>query len=95
MELLKAFQEAEAEVEARSLRRLMNYSASRMPIPWGHALAEEAMAEFGDDYYPFGVEDNRKTLEIYLRYAYEQGVCARQLTVDELFPSEVRDEFRT
>ena len=23
------------------------------------------------DYYAYGVEDNRKTLEIYLRYAYE------------------------
>lgn len=91
MELLKAFEEA----KARSLKRLTNYSASRMPIPWGYALAEEAMAEFGDDYYPYGVEDNRKTLETYLRYAYEQGVCARQLTVDELFPSEVRGEFRT
>ena len=91
MELLKAFDAA----KARSLRRVTNYSASRIPIPWGYALAEEAIKAFGDDYFPYGINKNRKTLETYLRYAYEQGVCARQLTVDELFPSEVLGEYRT
>jgi 4,5-dihydroxyphthalate decarboxylase len=67
--LLKAFEEA----KERSFKRLTNYSAGRISIPWGYALAEEAMADFGSDYYAYEVEDNRKTLETYLRYAYEPG----------------------
>tara|TARA_B100000676_G_C18041217_1_gene825095 strand:- start:918 stop:1907 length:990 start_codon:yes stop_codon:yes gene_type:complete len=90
-ELLKAFEAA----KDRSLKRAFNYSASRLPIPWGYALAEEAKATFGDDYFPYGVEANRKTLEAYLQYAYEQGVCARPLEVEELFPPEVGGLYKT
>lgn len=91
MELLKAFELA----KERSLKRVLNYSASRIPIPWGYALAEDAVEEFGHDYFPYGVEDNRQTLEAYLAYAFEQGVCARPLTVEELFPPEVGGHFKT
>lgn len=90
-ELLKAFEAA----KERSIRRLTNYSASRIPIPWGYAIAEDAIAEFGSDFYPYGVEANRKTLELYLQYVFEQGVCARELSVEELFPAEVGGEYRT
>ena len=91
VELLKAFLDA----KGRSLKRLTNYSASRIPLPWGYALVEDAMVEFGSDYFPYGLEKNRKTLATYLGYAHEQGVCSRLLTVEELFPPEVLGEFRT
>ena len=39
----------------------------------------------GDDIFPYGVEKNRVTLEAFLDYAYEQGVCSRRLAVEELF----------
>ena len=91
MELLKAFELA----KERSILRITNYSASRIPIPWGNAIAKESMSEFGNDFYPYGVENNRKTLETYLRYAYEQGVCMKHLSVEELFPSEVQGQFKT
>jgi 4,5-dihydroxyphthalate decarboxylase len=49
---------------------------------------------FGEDPWPYGVEANRPTLDAFLQYAFEQGVCRRRLTVDALFPEEVRTAFK-
>ena len=34
----------------------------------------------GDDFWPYGLERNRKTLETFLRYHHEQGLSKRLLT---------------
>lgn len=39
----------------------------------------------GQDFWPYGVEPNRKTLETMTRYSFEQGLAVRKLTVEELF----------
>jgi 4,5-dihydroxyphthalate decarboxylase len=48
------------------------------------------MELLGEDYFPYGIEPNRKTLEAFLQYAYEQGVCKRHLKVEELFPKSLQ-----
>ena len=90
MNLFKAF----AEARARSLQRAADMALSFFPLPW---IADElriARELFGDDPWPYGVAPNRATLELFLRYAFEQGVCRRPLTVDALFPPEVQETFR-
>jgi 4,5-dihydroxyphthalate decarboxylase len=47
------------------------------------------MELFGKDYFPYGIEPNRRTLEAFLKYAHEQGVCKRHLDVEELFPKSL------
>jgi 4,5-dihydroxyphthalate decarboxylase len=42
-----------------------------------------------DDPWPYGIENNRKTLEPFLDFCHEQGVTRRKLAVEELFPKEV------
>jgi 4,5-dihydroxyphthalate decarboxylase len=37
---------------------------------------------------------NRKTLDAFLQYAHEQGVCHRRLQPEELFPPQVQKRFR-
>ena len=37
------------------------------------------------EFWPYGIEANRKTLETLFRYSYEQGLCSRELTIEELF----------
>jgi 4,5-dihydroxyphthalate decarboxylase len=37
---------------------------------------------------PIGIEPNRPAFEALARYAHEQGITPRRLTVDELFPTE-------
>jgi 4,5-dihydroxyphthalate decarboxylase len=55
---------------------------------------EEARREMGDDFWPYGLERNRKTLETFLRYHFEQGLSKRLLTVDELFAPEALEFFK-
>ena len=90
MNLYKAFDEA----RKRSVERLLDITASSVPLPWAPALAEELAREFGDDLWPYGVESNRKTLGAFCRFAHAQGVTGRLVEVDELFPAEVHDSFR-
>lgn len=90
MNLLKAFEEA----KRRSVARMADMTASRVPIPWSPDAVAKAKAVFGEELWPYGVEANRKTLEAFLQYAYEQGVCHRRLGLDELFASQVYERFR-
>jgi 4,5-dihydroxyphthalate decarboxylase len=87
MSLLKAFEEA----KRRSVARALEITAPRFPIPWCFEHARRAQQLFGSDYWPYGVEANRTTLEAFLQYAYEQGVCHRQLTPSDLFPEQVME----
>jgi 4,5-dihydroxyphthalate decarboxylase len=49
-------------------------------------LFQRARGENGASVPPIGVEPNRKAFEALARYAHEQGVTPRQLTIDQLFP---------
>ena len=90
MNLFKAFNEA----KARSVERIRDLTASRIPVPWAAALAEEFGKNFGADPFPYGLEANRKTLEAFCRFAHEQGITAQRLSPDDLFPKEVRASVR-
>jgi len=52
------------------------------------------MQILGKDYFPYGIEENRTTLTAFLRYAFEQGVCKRQLDVEELFPPQLQSSYK-
>ncbi|MEC7488629.1 MAG: 4,5-dihydroxyphthalate decarboxylase [Pseudomonadota bacterium] len=88
--LLKAFTEA----KDRAMLRVQEMTATRVPFAWCYEGAQKARRLFGEDFFPYGVEANRKTLEAFLRYGFEQGVCQRKVEVEELFPEEVQAEFR-
>jgi 4,5-dihydroxyphthalate decarboxylase len=90
MNLMQGFEEA----KRRSLERAADPNAPRYPIPWSFANAQRAEEIFGRDFWPYGVESNRRTLETFLDYAHEQGVCSRRLAVAELFAPEVEAGFR-
>jgi 4,5-dihydroxyphthalate decarboxylase len=48
----------------------------------------------GNDFWPYGIEANRTTLDAFLSYAHEQGVCHRLLEAKELFAQQVQKRFR-
>jgi 4,5-dihydroxyphthalate decarboxylase len=59
-------------------------------LPWfGQELAETKKA-MGDDYWPYGIEANRKALETLFQYSYEQGLASKTLTIEELFEPSTR-----
>jgi 4,5-dihydroxyphthalate decarboxylase len=83
--LFNAFEEA----KRRSVARVLDTTAARVPIPWGYAYADAARKLMGEDFWPYGLPGNRTTLEAFARYAYEQGVCHRQVKVEELVPPQL------
>jgi 4,5-dihydroxyphthalate decarboxylase len=86
MNLYKMFDEA----KRRCFNRLTDFTCARIPLPWAAAIAAEIAAAYGPDPYPYGIEASRPTLEAFCRYAHDQGVTHRRMTVDDLFPREVR-----
>lgn len=88
--LFKAFTTA----KERSLRRAADTNVPRFPMPWtpSRALNDEEL--FGSDLWPYGVEQNRRTLEAFLGYMHEQGLCDRILAPQELFATETLSSFR-
>ena len=54
-------------------------------LPWFGQELEETRELMGDNYWPYGIEPNRSTLETLFRYSYRQGLASRRLTVEELF----------
>jgi 4,5-dihydroxyphthalate decarboxylase len=88
--LLAAFEKA----KERSVERALYGGMTYFPILWSSEYAQRSRKLFGAQYWPYGVEANRQTLEAFLRYAHEQGVCHRLLKVDELFPPQVLQSYR-
>jgi hypothetical protein len=54
-------------------------------VPWTNALFERNRAEFGDDWWPYGLDVNRTAIDTYLRYHHEQGLSQRRLRADDIF----------
>ncbi len=54
-------------------------------LPWYGQELEETRALMGDNFYSYGIGPNRKTLEALFRYSHQQGLCSRELTIEELF----------
>ncbi len=88
--LMTAFEKA----RANSIARVLEITASRMPIPWLTYEGEEKMKLLGKDYFPYGIEDNRVTLEAFLKWTYEQGIAQKRLAPEDLFPKVVHGKFR-
>jgi 4,5-dihydroxyphthalate decarboxylase len=79
-----------SEAKNRSLTRALDGNICRFPIPWAFAWAEKARDMLGDDFWPYGVNANRGTLEAFVRACNEQGVAHRPMSVDELYPENMR-----
>ncbi len=90
--LFDAFEQSKRAAVAR----LSGIQTSHLPTAW----APEEMASvhkllFPDsEAWPYGLEANRRTLEPFLSYCYEQGVTKRRLSPDELFPPELALKIR-
>lgn len=65
---------------------LVDHGASSSMLPFFQWEMEQTIKEFGADFWPYGLEANRTTLEAALRYSYEQGLSARKVAIEELFP---------
>jgi 4,5-dihydroxyphthalate decarboxylase len=88
--LMKAFTQAKDQ----ALHRATEITACRFPFAWCYDAAEKAKALFGDDFYPYGIEANRTTLDAFLQYGFEQGLFHKRMEPEDLFPKEVQSRFK-
>ena len=61
-----------------------------LALPWVAAEVMETRALMGHDYWPYGIEANRKPLEAMVRYANEQGLIAERPAIEDLFAKGTR-----
>lgn len=58
-------------------------------LPWFSHLIDEDRHMLGDDWWPYGIEANRKAVDTFLRYHFEQGLSKRLLTCEDIFIPEL------
>lgn len=87
--LFDAFEQAKRVTEDR----MGETAASRYMLPWLYDEVERTRRLLGNDYWPYGLPANRPTLEVFLRYAHEQGLTRRQLRPEELFVPETLENY--
>jgi len=85
--MCKAFQDAKDQC-FKQYRMGDAFNSAGMSVPWFTALREENQKLMGEDYWPYGLEPNRKVLETFLRYHYEQGILKRRYKLEDLFAPE-------
>ena len=90
MSLYQAFEEA----KRKSVARVREFGLSHLPMPWvpDHLAQWRALA--GEDFWPYGIEPNRPTLEAFFQYAHEQGVAKKPLRMEDVFAPETRETFK-
>jgi len=74
---------------------LYDTNALACTLPWLIAEIEETRDLMGENFWPYGVESSRLTLETLTQYSYEQGLTSRKLEVDSLFAPNTLSEFKT
>ncbi|MEV3927404.1 ABC transporter substrate-binding protein [Actinomadura coerulea] len=88
-ELLKACVRAK-EIAYAELMRTVSLS---LTLPWVREEYEQTVAILGDDYWSYGLEQNRSVLTTFIRYAAEQGLVERQVAPEELFAPETTESY--
>ncbi len=88
--VLKAFEQAKAV----ALAQLGDPSASKVTLPFAEERLAEARALMGEDFWSYGLNANRKTLESFLRQHHREGLSARLVTPDELFHPGTHEAFK-
>jgi 4,5-dihydroxyphthalate decarboxylase len=77
--------EAFARAKAWAYAQLMETDALKLTLPWVVAETEATRRIMGDDFWPYGIEPNRVSLEALPQYLHEQHLAPRVPAIEELF----------
>jgi 4,5-dihydroxyphthalate decarboxylase len=86
----------EAVFSAYSRSKQLEYEAMKMrwvmgTLPWHGQELKETREVMGENFWPYGIEANRKTLDALLQYSYDQGLAKKRLQIEDLFHPLVLD----
>ena len=83
--VLQAFQNS----KELCYRRMRN--PRTLALAWAEEHMKEQEAVIGNDPWPYNLEDNRRNLEVAVRYAYNEGMIKTQPKIEALFvPSSLQ-----
>ncbi|MGI9645913.1 MAG: ABC transporter substrate-binding protein [Ilumatobacteraceae bacterium] len=68
-----------------ALQRLRTMGWAMISLPWVAQEEEATRQLMGENFWPYGLEQNRTTLTALLQYAHEQGLTPSQVPVNDLF----------
>ncbi len=69
-----------------------NVLTSSLPsLTWN---TEQARTLMGNDFWSYGLDENARTLEVFLRYHFEQGLSLRRLTPADLFSPNTTSQWK-
>ena len=88
--VFKAFSQA----KDKAVDMLADPSASKATLPFLEERVAQARALMSDDFWPYGFEANRKTLEAFLRHHHAQGLSSRLVKPEELFHTGTLESFK-
>jgi 4,5-dihydroxyphthalate decarboxylase len=77
-----------------ALTNLQHTYALHASLPWLVHHVNYTKELMGEDWWPYGIQKNRKTIEALCQYSFEQGLSARLMSIEELFAPETFDEFK-
>jgi len=88
--VLKAFEQS----KAAALAALSDTSATKVTLPFVEETLKATRELMGEDFWAYGVEPNRKTLQAFLRHHHTQGLSPRELKLEELFHPSTLESFK-
>ena len=88
--VFKAFSES----KTKALELLADTSATKVTLPFVEEQLKAARETLGQDFWSYGVEANRKTIEAFLHYHHAQGLSARKLAVEEVFDPSTYETYK-
>ncbi len=88
LSLYKAF----CAAKQRCYAMLSEAGSPKASFAWLQPMIEEEKSIIGEDWYPYGIEQNRETIGALLQYSHEHGLTENRLEIEDLFaPSTLRD----
>jgi 4,5-dihydroxyphthalate decarboxylase len=88
--VLKGFEQSKAV----ALAQLSDTSATKVTLPFVEEQLRATRELMGEDFWAYGVEPNRKTLETFLRRHHGEGLSSRLVAVDEMFHPSTYESFK-
>ncbi len=58
-------------------------------FPWFSNLIDHDIEALGNDLWPYGMEANRRAVELILRYHHEQGITDRLYKIEDIFVADL------
>lgn len=87
--VFKAFSQS----KQKALELLEDTSATKVTLPFVEEQLKAARDTLGHDFWSYGVDANRKTLDAFLHHHHAQGLSSKRMAIEELFDPSTYESY--